>query len=135
MSQKHQKNHQSQNNGSIITQQSRFYAGPLPHPDILKKFDEIIPGAADRIISQFESQSEHRRFLEKRFSFHEIIKSYIGIACGFIIGAGSVSGGIWLAVQGNDILASVIGGGGIIGLVAVFVYGTNSRKKYLQQHK
>lgn len=119
----------------ITHQRAQFFVGPLPNPDTLKKFDEIVPGAADRVITQFELQSEHRRYLEKRFSVHEIIKSYLGLACGFIIGAGSVGGGIWLAVSGNDILAGIIGGGGIIGLVAVFVYGTNARKKFLEQHR
>lgn len=127
---------QKPNNSIQVTrQEAQFYAGPLPHPDTLQRFNEIVPGAADRILKQFEAQSEHRRYLEKRFSFHEIIKSYLGLACGFVIGAGAIGGGIWLAVLGNNILGGIIGSTGIIGLVAVFVYGTNSRKKFLEKHK
>lgn len=138
MSQKNNKQLQQQQNNNtlkVVQAQAQYYAGPLPHPDTLKKFEEIVPGSANRILTQFELQSEHRRSLEKQFSFHEIIKSYVGIACGFIIGGGTVGGGIFLATKGLDLLGGIIGTGGIVALVSVFVYGTKSRRKSLDQHK
>jgi hypothetical protein len=43
---------------------SRF-SGPLPHPEDLAKYEQVLPGSADRIISMAEQQAEHRRNLEK----------------------------------------------------------------------
>jgi len=43
-----------------------FYRGPLPPPEMLRAYDEIVPGAAERILTQFERQSEHRREIERK---------------------------------------------------------------------
>ncbi len=43
-----------------------LYAGPLPHPEILEKFEQILPGSADRILKQAEAQTLHRIELEKK---------------------------------------------------------------------
>ena len=48
---------------SIIRQSS--FSGPLPPPQILEKYESIVPGSADRIIGMAEKQSEHRRSIEK----------------------------------------------------------------------
>ena len=39
---------------------SRF-SGPLPHPEDLAKYEQVLPGAADRIISMAEQQAAHRQ--------------------------------------------------------------------------
>ncbi|MBI1739603.1 MAG: DUF2335 domain-containing protein [Acidobacteriales bacterium] len=43
---------------------SRF-SGPLPHPEDLAKYEQVLPGSADRIIRMAERQAEHRQNLEK----------------------------------------------------------------------
>lgn len=48
-----------------VTMAARF-SGPLPHPDILKHYDEIEPGAAGRIIAMAESQQAHEHEMEQR---------------------------------------------------------------------
>lgn len=46
-----------------ITEQ---YSGPLPDPRALSQYDQVVPGAAERIIQAFEDESRHRRQLEQR---------------------------------------------------------------------
>jgi uncharacterized membrane protein len=43
-----------------------FYRGPLPPPEMLWGYEKIVPGAAKRILTQFERQSEHRREIERK---------------------------------------------------------------------
>jgi uncharacterized membrane protein len=43
---------------------SRF-SGPLPHPEDLAKYEQVLPGAADRIIRMAEQQAAHRQNLER----------------------------------------------------------------------
>ena len=38
----------------------QFSAGPLPQPETLGGYEDIVPGAADRIITMAESQLAHR---------------------------------------------------------------------------
>jgi len=52
-----------QNNHSIIAQQSSF-SGPIPPPQFLEKYNEIVPGSAEIIINMAKDQSEHRQSLE-----------------------------------------------------------------------
>ena len=39
--------------------------GPIPSPEVLARYDQIVPGAAERIIIQFEAETGHRRQLEQ----------------------------------------------------------------------
>jgi uncharacterized membrane protein len=60
------KNHPNQqNNRTMLVQQTsvQSFSGPLPPPEVLKRFDEIVPGAAERIIKMAEAQSEQRKDL------------------------------------------------------------------------
>jgi len=42
-----------------LTQQQ--FSGPVPHPQILQGYDQIIPGAAERILRMAEEDAEHQR--------------------------------------------------------------------------
>jgi hypothetical protein len=48
-------------NVAISKVETTSFQGPLPHPQILSQYDQIVPGSAERIISQWESQSRHRQ--------------------------------------------------------------------------
>ncbi|GHU07416.1 hypothetical protein FACS1894158_15650 [Betaproteobacteria bacterium] len=48
----------------VATQQETFF-GPLPHPDILKKYSELVPDAPDRILRVFEDDSVFSREIAK----------------------------------------------------------------------
>ena len=56
----------------VVVAKSEFYAGPIPDPETLARYEEILPGAAERILKMAEYQSAHRRKIED-----EVIKSSI----------------------------------------------------------
>jgi uncharacterized membrane protein len=58
--QKRQANHQV----VAATQTVTHYQGAVPPPEILRGIDEIVPGAAARLIVLAEQESNHRRSLE-----------------------------------------------------------------------
>ena len=43
-----------------------IHAGPLPPPEILREYDQALPGLADRIVSMAEGQANHRQHLDVR---------------------------------------------------------------------
>jgi uncharacterized membrane protein len=108
---------------------TELYAGPLPHPEILQKFEQILPGSADRILKQAEDQTKHRIELEKKVVSADIIKSYMGLVFGFLIGMVGILGGIYLARLGFDVYGPILSGGSFVTLVVAFIYGTKSRKQ------
>jgi uncharacterized membrane protein len=98
------------------------YSGPLPHPDILRGFEEIIPGSAERILAQFEQQSAHRRDVEARVIRSGAFSQQVGSISASLIGLIGVGGGVWLTYCGKSIagLTSLIGT--LAALVRVYLY-------------
>ena len=64
---------------------SKYFSGPLPHPDTLAEYNKIIPNGADRIFERSEKQSDHRMALEKISVDAGIKQSAQGQIFGFII--------------------------------------------------
>ena len=103
------------------------FAGPIPAPSMMKQYEETLPGSADRILKMAENQSEHRQSLEKQrlsFSNREV---HIGQMLGFFIGAVAIVTGGYTALNGAPIPGGFIGTAGVVGLVAVFVIGSNRK--------
>lgn len=42
------------------------WSGPLPSPESLKAFNDILPGSAERILAMTERQAAHRQAMESR---------------------------------------------------------------------
>ena len=48
------------------------FSGPVPHPDLLRKYDELMPGLADRLVKMAEKSMDAEILLqEKALSVHE----------------------------------------------------------------
>ncbi len=106
--------------------QAAYFNGPLPPPDILAKYNDVLPGAADRIIAMAEKQAEHRQELEKIAVTSRAGDSRLGVVSGLIIGVVALLVGGYVIGKGHTISGILLGGGSIAGLVGVFVYGTRS---------
>lgn len=106
------------------------YNGPLPDPEILARYEKVLPGAAERTFKLLESEQEHRhrmeqkhldagianqkdlKNIEKRGQFFALIISVI------VMGVSGLT-----ALKGKEATASVLGGGGLIALVTIFIQG------------
>jgi uncharacterized membrane protein len=119
----------SKQNTSVSIRRAELYAGPLPHPTMLEKFEQILPGSADRILKQAEAQTQHRILMESKVVSADIIKSYMGISFGFMLGLSGIGGGIYLATLGFDVFGPILSSGSLVTLVGAFIYGTRSRKQ------
>lgn len=121
-------------NRTVVKQQRgvtihESFIGPLPSPSHLEKYEQILPGAADRIISMAEKQSSHRQDLEKQVIKSDIRNSLLGLIFGFIIGLGGVSCGFYLIYIGKIIEGGLFSGATIVALVSAFIYGSTQRRK------
>jgi len=120
----------SKNHIQTTRQVTQFqYQGPLPPASELAKYEEIIPGGADRLIASVEQQSAHRQEIEKKVIESDIENSRRGLNYGLIIGLASVIGGCACVMTGHEVGGTIIGGSGLTGLVGVFVYGSRERRK------
>lgn len=56
----------SETRRALIQQiQTVAYQGPIPPPQMLADYDNMVPGLADRIVRKWEEQQDHRRKLER----------------------------------------------------------------------
>ena len=99
------------------------FSGILPPADLLRQYDEIVPGSAQLIINGFQKQSEHRQAIEKRALEAQIADTRRGQIFGLVIGLAAIIGGSLTAILSSEWAGAFIGGGGVIGLVSVFVIG------------
>jgi uncharacterized membrane protein len=106
-----------------------IHQGPLPHPDILLKYDQIVPRAAERIICMAENQAKHRQALEKAVIESDIRDSRTGLIFGFIIGLVAIISGAICIISGYSIAGGLLGGSAVPALTGVFVYGSRQRRK------
>lgn len=105
------------------------YSGPLPPPAVLREFEQILPGSAERIFAQFEKQSEHRRTLESSAIANEITQSRRGTNCAFILGLVGLGVAAFFAYMGHPASGATVGGVGLASLLTAFLTGTVSRRK------
>lgn len=98
------------------------YSGPLPHPDILRGFEEVLPGSAKRIFTQFEEQPAHRRSMEAKVISSGAFSQRMGTISASLIGLAGVVGGLWLTHEGKGVagLSSLFGT--LAGLVGAYLY-------------
>ena len=110
---------------------SRF-SGPLPPPETLEKYNQIVPGAAERIIKMAENQQKHRHDLEKNVTDSNVSSQKLGLILAFVLAMTAIVGGIWLSAHGKSGagLTSIIGA--LAALVGVFVYAKEEQKKELR---
>ena len=116
-------------NNHIAKVQAVSFQGPLPPPQILHQYDEIVPGSAERIISSFENQVQHRQELEKKVITSDIRQSYFGAVLGFIIALSAIGSGTFLAYIGRPTegIAAIITA--LAGIIGVYGFGSYQRKK------
>jgi uncharacterized membrane protein len=111
--------------------QAYSFSGPLPPPEVLEKYNQVVPGLAERIITMAEQQSKHRQGLERTVVDSNAFVQKVGPFLGFIVAMTAVGGGIELILKGKDGygLAAIIGA--LASLAGVFIYGKSKQRKEL----
>ena len=119
---------QSEKSKVQIQRQEAYFRGPLPPPEILARYEDVLPGAAERIITMAENQSAHRIEIEKTVINARSRDSLLGICSGLAIGLAALGACVYIIVSGYPVYDSIIGASGLGGLVGVFVYGTRENR-------
>lgn len=111
----------------VVSQQQSLFVGPIPPPAVLREYNSILPDAANRIIKMAEDEANHRRKMEQKALIDSIWEGRIGQFLAFLIGVFTIGCGTYTAINGAEIAGSLIGAGGVIGLVSAFIYGRKNR--------
>lgn len=120
----------------VIAQHSSVtFAGPLPPPTILRQYDEILPGAAERILAMAERQAGHRQSLEASVIGGNIRDQRLGVIFGFIVALLVVAVGALLLSNGKSVIGLAAVLSPLAVLAGIFVYGRKSQERERKQNR
>jgi len=110
-----------------IVRRESYFAGPLPPPELLEQYNNVLPGCAELIVQQFVDQGNHRRELEKLVVGGDVIRAKWGLISGFLLGLVGLAGSFYVISVGYSVvgLAAIILALGT--LVGSFIYATRKR--------
>jgi len=112
---------------SVQVSRESHFSGPIPPPEILDKYNSIIPNGAERIMSMAERQSAHRITQEAKVISASSRDSFLGIVSGLIISIGAFIIAGFGFYWGHPAAAATICTVDLSAIVGVFIYGTKSK--------
>lgn len=109
---------------------SMMFSGPLPPPDVLERYDSIVPEGADRLLSMVEKEQKHRLEMREKLVDCQVIdissarkQTGRGQVFGLIIGLSIIFAGVLMTYWGYAIPGATVITGTVAGGVGVFVIG------------
>lgn len=120
--------------GFIAISQESF-SGPMPHPDILRGYKELISDAPERILKMAEQEQIHRMMIEKQVleqngnNIKEAAKANrLSQIFAFFLTVLLIIAGVLLTIVGYVAVGITIFGTTIVALAAVFITGKSIRQ-------
>ena len=110
-----------------IAIQSASFRGPLPPPSMFAKYDDVLPGAAERLFTMAEKEQEHRIDWETKALSGSIRSTTLGQWLGFGIALFGIFASGYVATQGMTAVAIVLAGGSLAGLFRSFLKMINGK--------
>lgn len=102
---------------------AEMFSGPMPHPQHLKAYEDISPGAAKSILDMAISEQNHRHKMQNL----EMFFPYLGLITGFIGLLAMITGTVYIAVQGgSEKIALALIGANALGAIGLFIKARNA---------
>ncbi len=108
----------------IIEQHVTFYSGPLPPPEMMRAYENVHPGSADRILTLAEHEQKQRAFYENR-----------GLLFGFIAALALIALSAYVVSLGFAWQSVGVVIGSIAGTAGTFVYSSRARRLELRERR
>jgi uncharacterized membrane protein len=89
-----------------VVAQEMSYSGPVPPSSELRAHEEILPGAADRIITMAEKEQDHRHSSGKKFLHNDRIR----IIGAIVVSLGLLAAAVYALYLDRPLLAAALGG-------------------------
>lgn len=116
----------------VYDERAEFYLGSLPHPELVRQYEECYPGATKRLFDQLDKETQHRHKLETQGLTAQIEdlrtqRSLEGrgqwfaffITMGFIISGSLIA--ILRPTTAGAIGGSILGASGLVTIVLAFL--------------
>jgi uncharacterized membrane protein len=115
-----------------VTATQVHHSGPIPPAEELRRYGEIVPNGAERIMTMAEQQQAHRLKLEEFVVTSQQMQSKRGQIIASILVGLLIASGTYLGSLGMNAVASIVFGTTILSVGATFVAGKISQAKDLK---
>lgn len=106
-----------------------LYTGPIPPPEVLAQYENVLPGLADRIMAESERQRAHRQEAEMTLIRNDARARMAGLIVGMVVALAALALAGVLAALGQSVWAVAIALAEIAALAGVFVLGHLRRRE------
>jgi uncharacterized membrane protein len=103
------------------------YSGPLPPASEMGRFNTILPGAAERILTMAETSQKHTHILEYDALHSHRREVRRGQFLGILVTLSAFGTSAYMAAIGHAEVAGVIGGTTVVSIAVAFVLGRKSK--------
>lgn len=110
-----------------VLHEERQVSGPLPPPEVLRGYDDALPGAAERILRMAETDQADTREAGQLAIREAAAESRRGQKYGLLVALAALTAACVPGDQGHEAAAAPVGGGTVVGLAAVFITGRRGR--------
>lgn len=105
---------------SIVLQK---FQGPVPPPSLLREYESLVPGLADRLVKLTEKEQAHRHQQDEKFLKGNFSLSARGQWMAFVIVLVIIATAIFFGSQGETTLAAILVGIDMVAICSVFIAG------------
>lgn len=118
---------------TIARFEASAFSGPLPPPEILARYNEVVQNGAERIFAMVERQGIHREELEKCVVQGNVRSQARGAWLGFIVSMFAMGAGAYLIAigKGGYGFATILAN--LVALVSAFVFVRQRQKTELAE--
>ena len=114
---------------------TRSFEGPLPPPNILAGYEDVLPGSAERILLMAEQESAARRVLVASLVSADVSRARWGLWVGAFVAVVAIVAATVMALAGHAWPGTVVITIDLASVVSVFVYGTWFRARELRDEE
>jgi len=116
-----------------LVHSSISHSGPLPSPERLAAYEQVLPGSAKRIFLMAETQSAHRQEMEKAVILGNVSAQSRGVWLAFTLAITGMLLGFCLELRGHRLTGFGFFLSSLAALVGTFVVGRLEQRKERQE--
>lgn len=105
----------------VAMRHSEHFSGPLPHPEHLALYADLIDNGAERIMKQSEEQTEHRIVSERKIVNWTLAQGVFGQIFAFILAILFGIGGLYLTMHKHAAVGGLMIAAPVMTMIGAFL--------------
>lgn len=110
-------------NGKEVTVSSTTTDSPILPIEQIERLQQISPDRVEWVFDQTTIESNYRRSESKRVNTLIFTEKIVGLIFALVVALAGLGAAVYCAILGREVVASVLGGATLVGMVTAFIAG------------